>query len=155
MRAWVGTLSAALALSACASKPPAFWDAACANETGEIRHETPAPDGLAVPSGVYGFAALVLTGAEWVEFDETAVFDRFAAVFHEEPGRYRLRLARLAEPECRQALQLEGYDPVTRVWNRDRAAAAFYEGALIACAEAEWIGALGGPSSSAGMPPGP
>ncbi len=136
----VGTVLALALLGGCYSSPPKFFDEACRTETGQRRYETPEPAGLAVPYGVQAFDVLVITGAEWVEYNEGAVYGPAADVFREGVGRYRIRLAKLAEPACQEALRQEGYDPATRAWVAARSPDARYRGAMHACVEAERIG---------------
>lgn len=127
-------------LGGCYSSPPKFWADACKNETAERRHETPEPTGLVLfhQSPNEALEWLVLTGAAWVEHDVYSVGGALAAVYKEGAGRYSVRLARLSDPECSQALIARGLDPVKRVRIERQGEAGIYD--AVACLEANRFG---------------
>lgn len=135
----VGAVLALVLLGGCYSSPPKFWEAACRDETGERRYETPEPAGLVVPTGVQAFDTLLVSGASWVEANVYGVGGKMAELYPQGRGRYALRLTRLSEPACQAALREEGYDPTTLSWTGQRGE-PIYKAAELACASAEWLG---------------
>lgn len=128
---------AALLAAACSSSPPKFWDAACRDEMAVVRRDVPAPAGLIVPGGSWvPFSVLVHSGAAWVEHDSSGYPN---SIYRDGPGRYRISLAKVADPACRQALRDDGFDPDTRQRVPPNPKATVF-GARIACLEVERLG---------------
>lgn len=131
-------LAAGLLFTGCYSSPPAFYKTACEQETAVRRYETPAPAGLAAPGvGIWvPLKLLVYTGAAWVEHNHPG---GSGPVYTEGHARYRVWLAKLAEPQCRQSLRDEGIDPDTLKPVPRNPNAPIY-GAENACLEAKKLG---------------
>lgn len=110
------TAAVVLGLAGCASHP-AGWREACRTEATAARFESLPPSGLALPrTGLLLDHSRVLRllaahGADWVEIpvwpEDVAAEERSGAargLFAEGPGLYALRLTRLSEPDCQNAL---------------------------------------------------
>jgi hypothetical protein len=143
----VGALIAAMLAAGCSSSPPKFWEAACRDEMAVVRHETPAPAGLAVPAGVWvAFKVLAYSGAAWVEHDSAGYPNH---IYEDGPGRYRIWLAKIDDPACRQALRDDGIDPDTRQQVPRHPAATVF-GSREACLGVERLGDRVGTGFGAG-----
>jgi hypothetical protein len=133
----LAALMAVVLAAGCSSSPPKFWEAACRDEMAVVRRETPAPAGLSVADSTWmPFKVLVYSGAAWVEHDSAGYPNH---IYKDGPGRYRISLAKIDDPACRQALRDEGIDPDTRQQVPRHPAARVF-GAQEACLGVERLG---------------